>query len=145
MCPDPEIIPKNSVKIKMTKDDYARHWKRAKEETSSSRSGLHFGHYIAGIESDYISHFHALKATLIFHHGLVLDRWAQGLYSVMLQKLFGCSLITKLRAILLMEADLNASTKTVFGIRMLDKAREANLMRPRRYLASETKWQTTGL
>ena len=27
-----------------------------------------------------------------------------------------------------MEADLNASTKTVFGIRMLDKAREANLM-----------------
>ena len=122
-----KIIPKNSVKIKMTKEDYARHWKRAKEETSSSRSGLHFGHYIAGIESNYISHFHALKATLIFHHGLVLDRWAQGL-SVMLQKLFGCSLITKLRAILLMEADLNASTKTVFGIRMLDKAREANLM-----------------
>ena len=46
----------------------------------------------------------------------------------MLQKLFGCSLITKLRAILLMEADLNCSTKTVFGIRMLDKARRQNLM-----------------
>ena len=110
-----KIIPKNSVKIKMSKEDYAAHWKRAKEETSSSRSGLHFGHYMAGIGSEYISHFHTLKATLIFHHGLVLDRWAQGL-SVMLQKLFGCSLITKLRAILLMEADLNCSTKTVFGI-----------------------------
>jgi hypothetical protein len=110
-----KIIPKNSVKIKMSKEDYVAHWKRAKEETSSSRSGLHFGHYMAGIGSEYISHFHTLKATLIFHHGLVLDRWAQGL-SVMLQKLFGCSLITKLRAILLMEADLNCSTKTVFGI-----------------------------
>ena len=92
-----------------------------------SCSGLHFGHYMAGIESKYISRFHALKATLIFHHGLVLDRWAQGL-SVMLQKLFGCSLITKLQAILLMEADLNCSTKTVFGIQMLDKARKQNLM-----------------
>jgi len=108
-------------------EDYVANWKRAKEETSSSRSGLHFGHYMAGIESEYISHFHALKAALIFHHGLVLDRWAQGL-SVMLQKLFGCSLITKLRAILLMEADLNCSTKTVFCIRMLNEARRQNLM-----------------
>jgi hypothetical protein len=58
---------------------------------------------------------------------VVLDRWAQGL-SVMLQKLFGCSLITKLRAILLMEANLNCSKKTVFGIRMLDEARRQNLM-----------------
>jgi len=82
---------------------------------------------MAGIESEYISHFHALKATLVFHHGLVLDCWAQGL-SIMLQKLFRCSLITKLRAILLMEADLNCSTKTVFGIRMLDEARRQNLM-----------------
>ena len=57
-----KIIPKNSVKIKMSKEDYVAHWKRAKEETSSSGSGLHFGHYMAGIESEYISHFHALKA-----------------------------------------------------------------------------------
>ncbi len=68
-----------------------------------------------------------MNATIIFRHGLVLDRLAQGL-SVMLQQLFRCSLIAKLRAILLMEADLNASTKTAFGIRMLNKAREANLM-----------------
>ncbi len=47
----------------------------------------------------------------------------------MLQKMFGCSLITKLRAILLMEANSNCSTKTVFGIRMLEKARTNNLMR----------------
>jgi hypothetical protein len=46
-----KIIPKNLAKIKMTKEYYRAHWKHAKEETSSSFSGLHFGHYIAGIES----------------------------------------------------------------------------------------------
>ena len=71
--------------------------------------------------------FHALKATLLFHHGLVLKHWAQGL-SVMLQKVFGCSLINKLRSILLMEADFNGANKTVFGIRMLANARKHNMM-----------------
>ncbi len=51
--------------------------------------------YIAGALSDNISHFHALKATLIMKRGIVLDRWARGL-SVMLEKMFGCALITKL-------------------------------------------------
>jgi hypothetical protein len=56
----------------MTKEDYRAHWKCAKDKED-------FGHYIAGIDSDYISHFHALNATLLLHHGLVLERWAQGL------------------------------------------------------------------
>ena len=111
----------------MTKDNFILHWKKAKEETSSAYSGLHFGHYKAGTASAYISHFHALKATLIMHHGIVLERWAQGL-SVMLQKLYGCSLITKLRSILLMEADFNGANKLVFGSWMLEKARRNGLM-----------------
>ncbi len=51
-------------------------------------------HYIAGTQSDHISHFHALKATLIMKRGIVLDRWVRGI-SVMLEKMFGCALITK--------------------------------------------------
>jgi hypothetical protein len=111
----------------MTKDDFMAHWKRATEETSSSHLGLTFPHYMAGIVLPYISHFHALKATLLFHHRLVLKCWAQGLL-VMLQKVFGCSLITKLRSILLMEADFNGANKTVFSIRMLANARKHNML-----------------
>ncbi len=111
----------------MTKEDFVRHWKKAKEETSSSYSGLSFSHNIAGISSPYISHFDALKATLLFHHGLVLKRWSQGL-SVMLQKVFGCSLITKLRSILLAEADFNGTNKTVFGVRMLENVQKYQMM-----------------
>jgi hypothetical protein len=82
---------------------------------------------MAGSLSEYIDHFHALKATLLLHHGLVLDRWAQGLL-MMLKKLFGCSLIIKLHSILLMEADFNRTNKQVYGIRMLANARKHNLM-----------------
>jgi uncharacterized protein (UPF0332 family) len=109
-----QIIPADLVGTKMTKEDFMAHWKRATEEISSSHSGLTFSHYMAGILSPYISHFHALKATLFFHHGLVLKHWAQGLL-VLLQKVFGCSLITKLCSILLMEADFNGANKVSCG------------------------------
>ncbi len=60
------------------------------------------------------------------HHGIVLEHWAQGL-SVMLQKLYGCSLITKLRSVLLMEADFNGANKLVFASWMLEKAHRNGL------------------
>jgi hypothetical protein len=37
----------------------------------------------------------------------------------MLEKIFGCSLISKLHSILLMETDLNATNKVIYGIWML--------------------------
>jgi hypothetical protein len=46
----------------------------------------------------------------------------------MLEKIFGCSLITKLRSILLMEGDFNASNKLIFGISMLKQVRKYKMM-----------------
>ena len=46
----------------------------------------------------------------------------------MLEKMFGCTLVTKLRAILLMEADFNFSNKTIYGDRMMSKVREFGFM-----------------
>ncbi len=45
-----------------------------------------------------------------------------------LQKTLGVTLVSKLRAILRMEADFNASNKIIYGIRMMGQAREYNLM-----------------
>jgi hypothetical protein len=53
----------------------------------------------------------------------------------MLEKMFGCALITKLRSILLMEADFNATNKIEFGICMLENVRKYKLM-PEKYSAS---------
>jgi hypothetical protein len=42
--------------------------------------------------------------------------------------MFGVRLVSKLRAILLMEADFNAMNKEVYGVRMLDNARRYKLI-----------------
>jgi hypothetical protein len=46
----------------------------------------------------------------------------------MLEKMFGVCLVSKLRVILLMEADFNAMNKEVYGVRILDTARKYKLM-----------------
>ena len=51
-----EIVPKNSVNTVITGKEWAQTWGKAKEKTSSSESGLHFGHYIAGSRSKVVAH-----------------------------------------------------------------------------------------
>ncbi len=46
----------------------------------------------------------------------------------MLEKMFGVCLVSKLRAILLMEADFNAMNKEVYDVCMLDEARKYKLI-----------------
>ena len=120
-------IPANSVKTTIGREEWQQRWKRAREETSSSESGLHFSHYIAGAESDIISHLHALMTSIAVRRGIVMERWSRGL-SVMLEKMFGCTLVSKLRSILLMEADFNFANKMIYGVRMLDNVREHGFM-----------------
>ena len=120
-------IPTGSVSTLISKEDWGTHWDKANKSTSSLVSGQHFGHYKGGLRSVYISHLQALIASLTIKRGIVLDRWSQGL-SVMLEKIFGCALITKLRSILLMEADFNVTNKTIYGIRMLANVWKYNLM-----------------
>ena len=122
-----QIVPENSVNTRINGMQWQQRWRTASEKTSSSISGLHFGHYKAGAASDSISHFHALKTTIALQRGIALTRWKHGL-SVMLEKMFGCTLVEKLRAILLMEADFNCSNKIIFGDRMMHNVRSHGLM-----------------
>ncbi len=120
-------VPKNSVSITITSGDWSNHWCPAWEETSSSISSQHFGHYKASLLLQYVSYLQALQATLVVNREVVLERWLNGL-SVMLEKIFGCLLITKLQSILLMEADFNATNKAVCGVCMLANMRKYKLM-----------------
>jgi hypothetical protein len=61
-----------------------------------------------------ITNFLSRKITLIVKGGCPPDRWGHGL-QVMLEKVAGVSLVNKLRAILLMEADFNYMNRWVFG------------------------------
>ena len=97
------------------------------EETSSSELGLHFGHYKVGGKSNIIAHYHAARVTVTLVHAIQLERWLHGL-SVMLEKTLGVTLISKLQAILLMEADFNTMNKIVYGNRMMTNVRKCILM-----------------
>ena len=120
-------IPKDSVSPVIRHPEWSSRWIKAHEDTSSSESGLHFGHYKATARSPTIAHLHALKTSLVMKRGLVLERWGRGL-SVMIEKLFGCNMVSKLRSILLMEADFNFANKIIFGSRMLGNARAHGLV-----------------
>jgi hypothetical protein len=121
------IVPPNSVSGVISRERLQQLWKRLKEDTSSSQSGLHFGHYIAGADCKYILHFHALRISLTLKKDIVLERWTNGLLA-MLEKMFRVRLVSKLRAILLMEAEFNAMNKEVYGVCMLDEARKYKLI-----------------
>ncbi len=120
-------VPLDSVNGLISRERWQQRWKKVKEDTSSSQSGLHFGHYIAGMDCNYILQFHALLVLLALKKGIALEQWLNAL-SVMLEKMFGVRLVSKLRAILLMEADFNAINKEVFGVWMLDNARKYKLI-----------------
>jgi hypothetical protein len=106
------IIPKDSISPVITPAQWKLYWGAVNKETSSSESGLHFGHYIVGCKSDIIAQYHAARVTVILAHAIQLERWSRGLL-VMLEKTLGVTLVTKLRAIILMEADFNASYKII--------------------------------
>ncbi len=113
------------------------------EETSSSVSGLHFGHYKAGGKSDIIAHYHAAQVTVTLAHAIQLERWSRGL-SVMLEKTLWLTLVSKLRAILLMEADFNATNKIIYGDRMMKHIRKHNQM-PEEIFSKKKGWMTMAL
>ena len=121
------IIPENSVDLQVRHPKWSNKWRKAKEKTSSSYSGRHFSHYIAGASSPLLSHHHALKASICSRRGFALERWKSGLTCI-LEKIPGNCLVSKLRAILLMEADFNANNKIIFGERMMEVVREYGLM-----------------
>ena len=78
---------------------FQHYWRRMKERTASSFSGRHFGNYKAAAHSDFLSEVHAKTIELVTKTGATPDRWSKGLL-VMLEKIAGVALVTKLRAIL---------------------------------------------
>ena len=74
-----------------------------------------------------MSKVHAPKLTLISKTGSAPVRWAQGL-SVMLEKTAGVTLLTKLRANMLMEAELNYHSRLIFRRRMMDLTQQHDMI-----------------
>ena len=88
-----------------------------KEYASTGVSGLHFGHWKGECTNDYITDVHAIYAAILYMTGYSPKRWQQGIH-IMMEKLKGNNRVTKLRAILLYEADFNHNN-IIFGRKVM--------------------------
>jgi len=61
--------------ITFSNEDFQTFWKKCNKRTSSSISGLHYGHYKAAIDSDYLSELHAIQLQVVVRAGHTLERW----------------------------------------------------------------------
>jgi len=114
-----------------TKAEYRAGWKKAKEQTSSSPSGVHFGHYIASIEEMVLEKINRLMATIPLLTGISPARWRRTL-NVMLEKMAGNCSVEKLRIIMLFEADFNNNNKWL-GRAIMANAERQQLLAPEQY------------
>eukprot|EP00956_Cyclotella_meneghiniana_P043604 scaffold278788_cov93-Cyclotella_meneghiniana.AAC.1 len=97
--------------------DFQHYWLHACERTESSKSQLHFGHYMAGSHDKAITELHVSSLNTIREIGIAPERWRCSV-TVLPEKVFGVRLITKLRAICLLEADFNWLNKLIFARRL---------------------------
>jgi len=131
------LLREGHTVVDLTADHFRYFWRRFKEKTSSSISGVHAGHYKAATYSDIITSFLSTKITLIARGGCPPDRWGHGL-QVMLEKVAGVALVNKLRAILLMEADFNYMNKWIFGHEAINKMYELGYVAEDQYSQKES-------
>jgi hypothetical protein len=85
-------------------EEFIDHWHTARDKTSSSDSGRHFGHYIATSDNRELSTLHVESLNLAGHRRIPLACWKHSL-TVLLEKILGNNRVDKLRAICLLEAD----------------------------------------
>eukprot|EP00956_Cyclotella_meneghiniana_P019224 scaffold32771_cov65-Cyclotella_meneghiniana.AAC.1 len=108
-----------------TVEEFIDHWHSAREQTSSSDSGRHFGHYIAASDDRELTTLHVESLNIAGRRGIPLARWKHSL-TVLLEKIHGNNLVDKLRAICLLEADFNWWLKLIYARRMMSDVRRNN-------------------
>jgi len=117
-------IHPDQVSAILSPENFCTHWRRAKESTSLSIWGLHFGHYKAAVHDHLLAHLHVWFTQLVFMSGISLTRYQLGL-QVVLEKKAGAIHVDFLQGILLMEANFNAAMKLIIGHCMICKAIKA--------------------
>ena len=71
-------VPEISDKI--TPDNYVSMMNKAREATTSSHSGIHYGHYTAACESEILTAVNLIFVAIPFKAGIFLKRWACSLH-----------------------------------------------------------------
>jgi len=93
-------------------DEYQIGWHHTHKVTSSSLLGLHFDHYMAGVEAVLMEKINRLMATIPLLTGISPAQWCDAL-NIMLKKVTGNCAVKKLCIIMLFKADFNNNNKWI--------------------------------
>jgi len=117
---------KDRVDLNLTVENHIQGWQKAKEQTATGKSPLHFGHSKAGATDGVIAEFERTMTQIPYRTGYSPQRWQQGI-DCMLEKKAGNFNVEKLRAILLFEPDFNQNNKRL-GREMMYFAEDLDLL-----------------
>ena len=112
-------------------DEHKQAWRRARERTASGPSNLHFGMWKVNAMDDYTAELDRIMRAIPFRTGYVMNRWKQGV-DVELCKQQGNFDVTRLRTIVLLEADYNLNNKTM-SRRVAQKAEQGKAFAEEQY------------
>ena len=124
----PELQNTNPVDIVISTLDFQKGFKKLPDKTSLSPSGCHMTHYKLLATDKGLSHILAQAITLPFQHVFSPTRWQTVAIQFMLEKQQGNPLITKLRVIQLIKADMNFAFRLLWGKRLVHHALSHNAL-----------------
>ena len=101
-------------------------FKKVKENTSSSPSGLDYTIWKCIASNESLAEVFAIMMSLLFKYGFVHERWCKAT-DVMIEKKPGVRKIHQLRIIGLLEADFNTSLKLIFARKMMRNAENSGI------------------
>jgi hypothetical protein len=131
------LTPEGTINHHVTATEVEAVYRKWRESTSTSPSGLHLGHEKAlfrfeskyGPEEPKLScRMFEMKAAFLnaaIEHGIVYERW-KTVVNALIEKIPGMPMINKLRVIHLIESDFNLLIGILFGRRMMQAGEELN-------------------
>lgn len=109
-----EIRCQRNLQDEYTYEDFCKVFNHTKEQTASSPSGIHVGHYKLGCIYPQLGKLLTQVASIPFQYGYTLRRWCRASH-IIIEKKKGNPLLTAMRIIQLLEADYNAVLKIKLG------------------------------
>jgi len=123
---DFEQTVKDTIDGTVETESFQHAFHKAREDTSSSPSGLHFTIWKSIATNDELSTIMAKMMGIPFRFGIRNVRWMR-VIDVMLEKKKGVRKIHKLRIIGLLEADFNTALKIFFAKHMVNNSEQSDV------------------
>jgi hypothetical protein len=114
-----KLVNEEGTELIITPEDFQCFRTKVGEFTSSSMSGIHYGHYKAAIQCDISTKILAQQLTVVARSGIPPESWSIGL-QIILEKIAGICLVEKLQAMQLYKADFNCYNQFVFRKAAID-------------------------